>query len=258
MNARRLIFLRRLLALGLLTIGWGCVSSEKFTYLQKKEGGPPAFGSAETYQLPTYEYKIRPGDLLAIQIISAQPSKFATEKVLPPAEKYVVSDSGTIALPAVGVIQLAGLSPRQASAQVQRRVNEVFDEVFVQVRSLGFTITVFGEVKQPGTLVAEREQVTLFEALAQSGDLTDLADRAAVRLIRKQGNQANSVQLDLTNDKLLDSPYFYLEPGDVVYVPPMAKAKKRALARQDAVFYLSLVNVLVALGNVFIFARATR
>lgn len=241
-----------------IIVSTGCVNDRRFTYMQTREENSPVAKNLTTFTIPTYTYKIRPGDLLSIQIITDISSKYSADRVLPPTDKYVVSDTGTVTFSNIGVITVAGLTTKQASALIQQRINEVFKNVYVQVRTLGFTVTVFGEVKSPGTHVIEKERVTIYEAITLAGDLTDVADKENVRLIREENGQAKSVYIDLTNDKILTSPYFFLEPGDVIYAQPIVKAKKRALVRQDISFYLALANsvfIIINFINIFRTAR---
>lgn len=239
----------------LVIISVGCISGRQFTYMQTKEESAQVVKNPETFTIPSYTYRIRPGDLLSIQIVPGVSSKYNTSEIFPPTDKYVVSDTGTVAFANVGVIPVAGLTAKEASVLIRQRISEVFGEVYVQVRSLGFTVTVFGEVRSPGTHIIEKERLTIYEAITLAGDLTDFADKENVRLIREENGIAKSVYLDLTNDKILTSPYFFLEPGDVIYAQPMVKMKKRALSRQEISFYLTVVNTLFIIVNIISILR---
>jgi polysaccharide export outer membrane protein len=243
----------------ILLVFTGCVNPKKLIYLQNKEGNLPAAQHPETFTIPVYTYKIRPKDVLNIQIITYVSSKFSTDKFLPPSDKYVVSDTGTVAFSNIGAVHVAGLTNEEASLRIQQKINEVFDDVYVQVRSLGFTVTLLGEVQQPGTKQVEKDRITIYEAIALAGELSDIADREKVRLIRQSNNgKAQSIYLDLTNDKLLSSPYFFLEPGDIIYVQPVGKLKSRSIASQDATLYLVIVNSLFVIANVINILRPAR
>lgn len=236
----------------------GCINPKKLIYLQNKQGNVPATQNPETFTIPSYTYKIRPKDVLNIQIITYVSSKFSTDKFLPPSDKYVVSDTGTVAFSNIGAVHVAGLTNEEASIRIQQRINEVFDDVYVQVRSLGFTVTLLGEVQQPGTKQVEKDQITIYEAIALAGELSDIANREKVRLIRQSNGKAQSIYLDLTNDKLLSSPYFFLEPGDIIYVQPIGKLKSRSVASQDATLYLLAVNSLFVITNLIGILRPIR
>lgn len=247
---RRLLTMRICYACLLLVVALSsCINSRKLIYLQSKEGNVPATSSPQSFNIPTYTYTIRPGDLLNIQIITYVPSKFSADKILPPSDKYIVSDTGTVAFANVGAIRVAGLTTEKASLAIRERLNEIFDDVYVQVVTLGFTITVLGEVQAPGTKQIEKDRVTIYEAIALAGEMTDVANREKVRLIRQNNGKAQSVYLDLTNDKLLNSPYFFLEPGDIIYVQPEGKLKARSIASQDATLYLVFTNSLFVVTN---------
>jgi polysaccharide export outer membrane protein len=235
----------------------GCISGDKFIYMQRKEGNVPAVSPAETYTFAEYTYRIRPKDVLAIQFISTKPSKFTSDKIIEPAGQYILSDTGTIALPVLGVLKLDGMTTSEASHFLQQKINDFFEDVYVQVQSQGYAITLLGEFRQQGMLKVTQERITIYEAIALGGDITDIGDRTQVRLIRRieNSNEAESFHLDLTNDNILSSPFFYLHPDDVLHVKPMRNVKGKQIAQRDIMFYFSFLNVAVFLITIANFIR---
>jgi polysaccharide export outer membrane protein len=82
-------------------------------------------------------------------------------------------------------------------------------------------IYVLGEVNKPGVVKLDREKMTLFEAIAFSGDLTDSAVRDNVIIVsNKPGKGLTMRSVDLTNFKKMRYASLMLRPNDIVYVQP--------------------------------------
>lgn len=91
----------------------------------------------------------------------------------------------------------------------------------VTITMASYSVAVLGEVNRPGNFQVSREKITIFEALAQAGDLTIYGVRDRVKLIREDATGKKSVvTLNLTDANIINSPYYYLQQNDVVYVEP--------------------------------------
>ena len=88
------------------------------------------------------------------------------------------------------------------------------------VKLLNDHVTIMGEVRSPGRFLMNSEEISILEAVSLAGDMTDFADRKTVRLIRKDGDTPQMLIIDTTDEKIMFSPYYYLKPGDIVYVEP--------------------------------------
>ncbi|NJO02073.1 MAG: hypothetical protein HC880_10590 [Bacteroidia bacterium] len=105
-----------------------------------------------------------------------------------------------------------------------------------------------GEVNRPGHYPIFNDQVTLFEALSLAGDLKEFANARQIKLIRQKPEGVAVVLLDITDDDILMSPYYYLLPNDILYVEPLkAQVRRTNLPLLGAVF--SGVSTLVLLLN---------
>ena len=85
----------------------------------------------------------------------------------------------------------------------------------------GLRFTVNGEVGKPGSITLFQERVNVFEAIANSGEIPVTGDRKEVQIIRQypQGQQIHT--LDLTDINVMNSPYYYIQPNDIIYVKPL-------------------------------------
>ena len=134
---------------------------------------------------------------------------------------YSVNDSGYLELPVLGRLKVAGLSINQAQALVQAEIDKYFTQAFVKLGLGGIRFSVMGEVLRPGKFAVMQNRLTVLEALATAGELRPEANRRRVQLIRQYPGGSRVVSLDLTDRQLLESPYYFIRPNDVLDVAPM-------------------------------------
>lgn len=155
---------------------------------------------------------------------------------------YEVRDDGTITFPYLGVIPVVGIS--QDSLQryiVGRLVNEGYvSDPVVTTSLMNFRVTVVGEVRSPRQVYVQGTRLTILEAIAMCGDLTDMGRRDNVVVMRMNGNTREITELDLTKTAFLDSPYYYLQQNDIVYVEPIDLKRRRADRNDNIPRYVSI------------------
>jgi polysaccharide export outer membrane protein len=93
--------------------------------------------------------------------------------------------------------------------------------IFVTVRLAGFKYTINGEVGSVGTKYLFQDHVNIMEAIANSGDITITGDRKSVTIIRQLPTGTEMHDIDLTDIKVMQSPYYNLQPNDYIYVKPL-------------------------------------
>ena len=120
----------------------------------------------------------------------------------------------------------------------------------VTVRMTGYQISVLGEVARPGTFTVSREKISILEALAQAGDLTIYGQRKNVQLIREDATGQKTIHIfDLTDANIINSPYFYLQQNDVVYVTPnKVKAQNSSVGNMTTLWF-SATSILISLTS---------
>lgn len=216
-----------LLVFGLFIVFFtsSCSTSLKdLTYLHDIEAGRSFVESEDT---PIY--KIRPNDNLYVQVIGDDPNvteflnlaavdrNYSTESAIE-LVSYLVSEKGTIEVPYIGEVKVAGLTLGQIRERLQSQIDKHLTNTSVIVKMVNRSITVLGEVKAPGQFRMLRNKVTIFEALGYAGDITDHGNRKKVKIIREESGKRTVVSLDLTDKELISSPYYTLLPNDLVYV----------------------------------------
>jgi polysaccharide biosynthesis/export protein len=170
--------------------------------------------------------RIQPNDLLSIAVSSRSPEsdmQFNRGTLAVndgKLEGYLVNENGIIDFPVLGQIRLAGLSKQEAKDTLSHALQQYLKEPVVSIRNMNFKVTVIGEVNRPSTFTVPTERITILEALGLAGDMTPYGKRENVIVMREEAGIRTIVRLDLNSKKILNSPYFYLQQNDVLYIEP--------------------------------------
>lgn len=193
-----------------------------------------------TFNTNIPDYKLQINDVLSVKVLSAERELSEIYNIISPTNGFGVAEPGSlylsgysvdadgnINLPNVGKLKVAGLTTTQAQQLIQRSLNEYLTGATVVVKLISFKISVLGDVQKPGYYYVYNEQASLLEGLALAGDLNYTASRQNVKLIRQTPNGSEVILLDLRDPGLVQSPYYYLLPNDVLYVEPRTSFVKR-------------------------------
>ncbi len=217
--------MNKLFLLALVLLLSSCYSSKKLDYLQSKQ---------QTLVLSLHEkeeYKVQPSDVLNIRVQSRDPEQTAFfnlgslnngfNQANPAAfynNGYSIDPNGMINLAIVGELKVSDLTIEEIRNLVQKEIDEYLLNATVTVQLMSFKVSVLGDVGRPGTNYIYNNQSTIFEALSAAGDLNLSAKRKRVKLIRQVNDSSIVVNLDLTKPSIIESPYYFLHPNDVLYV----------------------------------------
>jgi len=160
-----------------------------------------------------------------------------------------INSLGMIEIPVIGKIFLLGQNLEEAKISVQKVVDEYLQDAIVIVKLANFQVTILGEVNKPGTFPVFKENVTIFEALALAGDLSDYANRQKIKIVRTHNNKKKIYTIDLTDQQLLLSDFYYLRNDDMIYVDPL---KYRTFRKPQSQIVLSALTTLALMVNVFL------
>ena len=120
----------------------------------------------------------------------------------------------------------------------------------VTVRMANYKISVLGEVNRPGMFTVSNEKINIFEALAQAGDLTIYGVRDNVKLIRENQKGRKEIHTIVLNDaNLINSPYYYLQQNDVIYVEPNTVKARNSSVGQTTSLWLTSTSILISLAS---------
>jgi len=236
-----------------------CYYNKRLVYLQNSKFSETQPSLIENSKSP---YRLQPFDIVSIQIkspidhreisgvfnvTSSQNSMFATPGNLY-LDGYSIDANGRVCLPVLGEITVKGLTLEDAQRLVQSHADKYLNNATVIVKLTSFKITVLGEVKNPGYYFVYNNQATVLEALGMAGDLTNFGNREKVKLIRQVSSGSEVVLLDLTESELLNSEYFFLMPGDVLYVEPLRVRSKRENLDLLTLLFSALTTTVLVLS----------
>jgi polysaccharide export outer membrane protein len=132
----------------------------------------------------------------------------------------LVNAKGYITLPLISKVRVAGLSQTQAADKITRMYKKYLNTPSIYLEVLNKRIFVLGEVKKPGPITLDKEKMTLFEALAHAGDLTDSAVRKNIVILSNTTHGLKMRRVDLTRFDTMNYASLMLRPNDIVYVQP--------------------------------------
>lgn len=168
----------------------------------------------------------------------------------PRSQTYVVDTKGDINMPVLGIVHVEGLSTEQLQQELTRRISADVKDPVVTVRLLNFNIVVAGEVKDPKRIPINENRITILDALAMAGDLTEYGERSNVLVIREENGERKFAHVDLNSSDLLTSPYYYLQQNDYVYVAPNSIRQANSKYNQNNAFKLSVISTVVSAASV--------
>lgn len=227
------------LALVFLT-AFSCISNEKIIYLQNLENNPPIEdGELITYEIP--EYKLQYNDIIDVSIQTVEdmvqfgfnnkPPQMNAQMGNVSAQSggdiyymtgYTVDKNGNVRLPIVGEVNVMDKTLEEARADIEVKLREyVKSELYVKVKLGGVRYSALGEFRRPGKYVVLQDRMTIFEAIANAGDLTTVAKRSDVLLIRQYPEGTKLHRIDLLDRQIVESPFYFIQPNDQIYVEPM-------------------------------------
>lgn len=163
---------------------------------------------------------------------------------------YRVDVDGNIDFPILGKLHLEGKTVNDAKELIREKIIEgnYIKDPLVAIEFLNFKYTVLGAVGNTGTFTVDGDRITLIEAIAKSGDLASKARIDRVSVIREEGDERKVYTHDLRDKEIFDSPAFYLQQNDIVYVEPKYKKKDREeRGWQYATFFVSIAGLITSI-----------
>ena len=154
---------------------------------------------------------------------SAANSNYITNEGSAYITGYSIDPQGSITLPLVGDVPVAGMTIYEIRDLFQQKIDSLFRHAYVEVRLLSYKFTVIGEVRAPGSYVNYNDQLTVLEAIGRAGGIAETGTKEKILVIRPQGEQTVTYSIDLQDKSLLSSPAYFITPNDVVIVQPNPK-----------------------------------
>ena len=257
LNLKHTPLMRKALILILLgMVAVSCVSKKRLTYLQKSE----ETSDTTNYELQRTKYKVQPNDILNIDVRSfdqetsdlfnssqSRVTNMNAGDLIFYLTGYTVDLNGDIEMPITGKINVAGNNTEEIKALIEAELQNYFrdDAVYVTVQLAGVRYSVIGDAARPGKYVIYQNQVNIFEALAQAGDITMVGDRREVEIVRQVGNGVEVITLDLTDSQVLSNPHFFIQPNDIINIKPLG-VKSFGIGTTGFQSFASVIGVLAS------------
>ena len=169
-------------------------------------------------------YKLQPNDILSIHVSSfnTQVSDFYNLKNDGGIGGFLVKKNGYVNIPMLDSMYVLGFTIPEVEKKVTSALQEQIKMPYVVVRLVNFKIVFLGEVGVPGVINVKDNSINIFEALAMAGNISELGNNTDVKIVRKKSNeQSYIIKIDLTSKDIIGSPYYFLQPNDVVYIEPL-------------------------------------
>ena len=236
----------------------GCGSSKQVAYWQNIDSISLAASKG------LFDAKIMPKDELTILVQTTDPltsEPFNLRSTGQTSSKnqitgYLVDNDGMINFPIVGKIHVAGLTKTECEDLIKSKIQPYLartENPHVSVRTSSYRITVIGEVNRPGVIPVSTEKISLVEALAEAGDMTIYGKRDNILLVREdKSGEKHKVRLNMNDANIINSPYYYLQQNDIVYVEPhKVKARNTFFGSNTSIFY-SVIGITTSLVSLLI------
>ncbi len=214
-----------------------------------------------------YDARIMPKDILTITVSTidkeaaipfnlvvatpmAQNTGLTSQGAL---QSYLVDNDGMIDFPKMGRVKVGGLTKGEAEQVIREGIMPYMnanENPIVTVRMTNYKISVLGEVARPGMYTVSNEKISILEALAQAGDLTIYGVRDNVKLIREESTGEKTIHvLNLNDANLINSPYYYLQQNDIIYVEPNKVKAQNSSVGSMTTLWFSATSILISLTS---------
>ena len=168
---------------------------------------------------------------------------------------YVVDNNGQIDFPVLGVLEVAGLTRWELSELIKNQLIEkqYLTDAVVTVEFMNFKVSVLGEVAAPGTYAILGDKVTILQAISMAKDLTIFGERENVCVIRERDGERVIYEVNLCDVSLFNSPAYYLQQNDIVYVTPNKNKARQSTVDDKGLRMTSIAlsggSVLLSIGT---------
>ena len=255
--------MKNLLWLSLILLFTSCAAPKEVLYFQD------VVSLKEEVVDKGYEAKIHKDDLLAIMVNSKDPelalpfnmpvvtfqigSQYSGQQRL---LGYLVDQNGDIDFPILGKLHVEGLTRMQLTELIKKKLvdEDLIKDPIVTVQFLNYKISVLGEVARPGSFEISGDRITLLEALGMAGDLTIYGRRDRIAVIRENDGKRQILYHDLRDSDIFQSPCYYLQQNDIVYVEPnrARSGQSRVNSNNSVGVWMSGVSVLTSVAALLI------
>lgn len=241
-----------------------CVPQKRLTYLQENTYPDDELIAIKQQQPP---YRLQIADVLSIRVKAVDQELV---EIFNPVttnsnsldegyyyDGFAVDKHGNIRIPTLGEINVLGRTTEEVREIIESKLLEdYFTEnanIFVTVKLAGIRYTIAGEIGNSGVKTELTEKLTILDAIANSGGVPITGDLTDVLIVRQYPGGQKVHHLDLTAIEVMQSPYFFIQPNDLILVNPLPqKSIGTGLTGLDS--FRTILTVFTSLVTVFILA----
>jgi len=220
-----------------------------------------------------YAARIKPKDMLSITVVTSEPEASKNYNLMAPQlfdptsigtsmlystptlQTYLVDNDGMIDFPVFGELKVAGMTRKELEKMLHEKLNSAFnkEQPIITIRIVNYSVNILGEVLRPGKYNTVNDRMTIFEGLAMASDLTIYGRRDNVKVLRENADGTkNYITVNLNDKNVINSPAYYLEQNDVVYVEPnSAKSRSSGIGAEETLS-VSALSVLISLTSIIV------
>lgn len=261
---------RGLTLLSIFLFCFSCTAYKGIPYV-KEAGNRP--GEISTFELGSNDAVIKPHDELDIHVYSSVPG--AAESFNIPVgthgnisdvqiggnvygqfKSYLVDKKGEIIFPILGPLKLSGMTLNQAQNYLVSLIYPRYlaEKPIVNIRFKNFDVTVLGAVSRPGVYSSANGRMSIFEALANAGDMNLTGMRKNVLLLRTEpdGN-IKAYRINMQKENVLrDKNLYFMQQGDKIYVQPNKASSNSVNWGGMEALGVSLISIILSAYAIFI------
>lgn len=238
------------LYVAVLSLLSSCISTKKVTSFQ----GEPV-SKSEINKLNSEPYRLQVNDILYIDIKAENQELVTLFKNSASGGSgagglyftgYTIDSHGNIRIPYIGEVNVLGYTEKEAREKLEVELGKFFknpESIFVTVKLGGINFIVTGEVGSPGTKNLMQNQVSIVDALANSGEISTYGDRENVVIIRKSLDGVKKYKININEIAVFESENFYIQPNDIIYVAPL-KRKYWGIGTTGLQAFTTVVSIL--------------
>jgi polysaccharide biosynthesis/export protein len=241
-----------------------CSDKQYQTLFEKKYSSDTTYN---TTSVGLENYKIKPQDVLQVRnlqsarfIVDETPTSAASsnssQSVSAQGQTYQVEEDGTVALPVIGSVQIAGLTRSEAQKLVKELYHKmVLVDPIIELKIINLKVTLLGEVKAQGNITLTKDKTTLTEIIGQAGGLTAFANEKNIKIIRGTSKDPNVTVINLNDLQSINDPRTILQNGDIIYVAQSKRAARNDNLQNLAAIFEPLSLLLNTLVIIFTLSR---
>lgn len=257
---RMVRFLGLFILIGILA---SCVPNKKILYLQKGDefdNDVQRDSVLRSYNLADYEYRLQPEDILSIRFQTLTEDEYNIFNSQQTGVQggngqnlalsgYLIDKEGFIRFPEIGEVKVAGLTIHELEEKLETLAGNYVEQPVVKVFLLNYRVTVLGEVSNEGVISTNNNRLTLMEAIATAGGLSELADRSKVKIIRQHNGQSYVMYVNLLQEDLMNQSSFFTNQNDIIIVSPLRQRPFRRYFSPNLSLFVSTLSVFLLTIN---------